>query len=104
MAHLLGQRFWRVVYPGNPQPLVVLVDLDRTGLSKRHDKPVECDPSRGVHVHVVLVLDILVVDSVRTHALRVVPRSQESNKVVLELARELCNRRAGLGAHGHDLA
>lgn len=55
-------------------------------------------------MHVVLVLDVLVVHGVGAHALRVVPRAQERDKVILELARELCDRAAGLGAQSDDLA
>lgn len=91
---MLRQRLGPRVDPLDPEPLVVLVDLDDARLSDRLDEAVQRDPPRRVHVHVVLVLDVLVVDCVGAHALRVVPALEQRHKVVLELARELGDRRA----------
>lgn len=103
-THLLCQRRRRVVDPLDPQSLVVLVDLDGTGLSQRHDKAVERNPSRRVHVDMLLVLNVLVVHGVRAHTLGVVTCLEERDKLVLELARELCNGRARVGSQSDDLA
>ena len=49
----------------------------------------EGDPSRRVHVQVILVLDEFLVDSVRLDTIRAVPPRKELDEVVLELRAEV---------------
>jgi hypothetical protein len=103
-THLLRQRRRAGIDPRDPQPFIILVDFDDTSLTERHDEARERDPSRSIHVHMVPVLDVLVIHGVGAHALRVVPRPEELDKLVLELPREFCNGRPGFRSQSDDLA
>ena len=67
-------------------------------------KPTQRDPPRRIHMHMVLVLDVLVVHFIRLNAIRRMPRAQEEDEFVLEILRELGNGSAGFGTDRQDLA
>lgn len=101
---MLGKSFRPRVDPLDPEALVVLVDFNYSRLADGLDKAVQRDPARRVHVHMVLVLNVLIIDGVRAHALRVVPALQQGNEVVLKLARELGNRRSSVRSDADHFA
>lgn len=85
-------------------PALILIYPHDTGLPQRRDKPIERDPPRSIHMHMILILDILVVHCVRAHTVRLMPCPEEEEELVLELSGELGNRRTCIWTDCNDFA
>jgi hypothetical protein len=103
---LLGEGLRRIVDPCNEPALLRLVDPSDTAATEVLAEFRERDPASGVHMHVALVADELLVDTIGEYALRSksiitiryrfvcsrqfhAPARQELYEVVLELRREV---------------
>lgn len=79
------QRLGAIVHPPDMQPLLRLLDPAHPFAAQVPREFRQARPPRRVHVHVLLVRNVLLVEVVQVHALLPVRRPQQLDEVPLEL-------------------
>lgn len=93
-----------IINPTDPESFIILINFNSPGLSKRHDKSSQSNPSRSVHMDMFFILDIFVIDRISPYSLSIMTGFEESHEIVLKLTREFSDCLSCLWADNHHLS